>query len=145
MLLALLASAFAAPLLGLVGSAVILGLGIQWFGWRVRAAHRAGEGYGEPVAAAASSAPEARGGPRFAVAILPIIVVVCLNFLLTEDVIRRWDSSYLAQPRFGATSLESVRGLWATILSLIAACGVVVLLRVRSLRKLNESLSAGVM
>ena len=138
-------TAFAAPLLGLVGSAVILGLGIQWFDWRVRAAHRAGEGYGEPVAASASSAPEARGGPRFAVAILPIVVVVCLNFLLTEYVIRRWDSSYLAQPRFGATSLESVRGLWATILSLIAACGVVVLLRVRSLRKLNESLSAGVM
>ena len=137
-------TAFAAPLLGLIGSGVILGLGMAWFDWRVRAAMRAGEGYGELPATATPSDRTGRALPSFAIAITPIVAVVCLNFLVTEFVIRRWDTSYLAHPRYGATTVESVRGLWATILSLIAACAIVVILRVRSLGSLNASLSAGI-
>ena len=135
-------TAFAAPLLGLIGSGVILGLGMAWFGWRVRAAARAGEGYGPELPSAAVG--PAAGLPSFPTAILPIVTVVVLNFFLTESVLRRWDTSYLALPRYGATTADAVRGIWATILSLVAACLVVVLLRVRSAQRLNTSLSAGV-
>lgn len=135
-------TAFAAPLLGSVGAAVILGLGMAWFGWRVRAAARAGEGYGDDPGARDES--RAAAPPPFAVAMLPIAAVVAMNFLLTELVIGRWHCPYLSEPRYGSTTIDAVRGTWATILSLAAATLLVGLLRVRSLRALNDSLSAGV-
>ncbi|RLS30640.1 MAG: GntP family permease [Planctomycetota bacterium] len=135
-------TAFAAPLLGIIGSALMLGLGMAWLSFRARLAARASEGYG----AASGEVPAAaeRGAlPPFAIAILPIVAVVALNFLFTEFVIRRWDTSYLAEPRFGATTVENLRGVWATILAMVSATALLAILRIRSLARLNDALSAG--
>lgn len=133
-------TAFAAPLLGLLGAAVMLGVGMAWLTARARAAARRGEGYAAAEQPARDDDPH-RELPGFGVAILPVLAVVVTNFVLTEHVVGSWDARYLADPRFGATSIEAVRGLWATILSLLAASILVVALRFRSLSKLGHSLS----
>jgi H+/gluconate symporter-like permease len=132
---------FAAPLPGLVGAAVMLGLGMAWLGGRVAAARRVGEGYGENH----RNEPAVDAGrrlPSFLVAVLPIGAVVALAFVLNEFVIGRWDTSYLAQPRFGATKIDAVRGIWATILSLLVAVGLLVVLHSRDAGRLAASVAA---
>lgn len=78
-------TAYAAPRLGGVGAAFILGAGLLYLGWRRRRARAAGEGYGadpvnEPV-------PFDRGRlPHPAVAALPLVLVGVLNRLLTDAI-----------------------------------------------------------
>jgi len=132
---------FAAPLPGLLGAAVMLGLGMAWLGWRVAAARRAGEGYGadhrnEPAVVAD------RRLPPVAVAVLPIGTVVALAFVFNELVIDGWDTAYLAERRFGATTITAVRGIWATILALLVAISLLVVLHVRGRGRLAASLAA---
>jgi H+/gluconate symporter-like permease len=135
-------TAFAAPLLGLFGSGLMLALGMAWLTGRARAAARAGEGYGASDAAEPAAGPAA-GSPSFAIAILPIAAVVACNVVFTEYVLPRWQTGYLAEPRFGGTTFDGVRGTWATILSLVVACLLVAALRFRGAAALNRSLSAG--
>src|SRR6202163_2500075 len=49
---------FAAPGLGIIASAVMLGFGLWWLGRAAAKARRAGEGYGEPAATPAAAADE---------------------------------------------------------------------------------------
>jgi H+/gluconate symporter-like permease len=135
-------TAFAAPLLGLVGSVVMLGLGMAWLTMRARAAARAGEGFG--VAEDGRARDDVPGSmPSFAIAILPVVAVISLNYVLTEHLIPRWNTGYLAEPPFGPTSIDAVRGIWATILALLLASAILVLLRFRSLGQLVKTLTAG--
>ena len=135
-------TAFAAPILGLVGSGLMLGLGMAWLSWRARTAARCGEGFGPPTDIEPAEAAADRM-PPFSLAILPIVTVVACNFVITEFVMPRWQAGYLAELRFGATTLDSVRGIWATIVALLLASVLVAVLRFRSLGKLNDSLAAG--
>lgn len=134
-------TAFAAPVHGLIGAAVTLGLGMAWLTARARAAARAGEGFGadhrnEPTPRADDSPPS------FALAVLPIVIVIALNLLLTCFVVPRWSADYLAEPRFGATTLDGVRGVWATILALLASIGFIIVTHFRG-RRLNQLLADG--
>src|SRR5262249_37322189 len=49
---------FAAPGLGIVASAIMLGFGLWWLGRAERAARRAGEGYGDPDGTALDAAAD---------------------------------------------------------------------------------------
>ena len=115
---------FAAPGLGLIGGAVMLGFGWWWLIRRAAAARRAGEGYGAEDAAtvqpdaAASQAPSAI---PFGMAIAPVVLVIALNYLLATWLWPALDTSYLADARFGATSVQAVRGIWAVVGALGAA------------------------
>lgn len=132
---------FAAPLTGLLGAVIMLGIGMAWLVGRIATARRSGEGYGEnhhnePAVAAG------RRQPPVAIAMLPIATVVALSLVLNEFVIERWDTAYLAEPRFGGTTLGAVRGVWATILALLAAIGLLVVLHVRDSGRLAAALAA---
>ena len=117
---------FAAPGLGLIGGAVMLGVGWWWLAWRASAARRAGEGYG-----AEDTEPQRPDGAPtqtsvavampFGLAIAPVVLVIALNYLLATWLWPALDTSYLADARYGATSVQSVRGLWAVIGALSAA------------------------
>ncbi len=74
---------WAAPWLGVFGSACVLAMGLVWLAWRQRKARAAGEGYGtghgnEPETAAAAPAIHPL------MALLPLIVVGVANFLFTR-------------------------------------------------------------
>ena len=133
---------FAAPVLGIITALVMFGLGQWWLSRQATQARLAGEGYGEHEDAQPAFdkdqrerssgegfdvlmvAPEAppRALPSFVVAISPVVLVIVLNYVFSTMIIPAMDTSYLSETRFGATTVDSVRGVWAIICSLTLAC-----------------------
>jgi H+/gluconate symporter-like permease len=157
---------FAAPGLGIVASAIMLGFGLWWLGRAEAAARRAGEGFGGGDIAADAVAEdqimrerattarefdpaEIRHGrhsdtlPPIGAAVLPLFVVVGVNLLMSLIVLPRLDFSFLAEAHWGATTLSAVIGVWSVALALAAAILALVLINRRRLPKLRESMDAG--
>jgi H+/gluconate symporter-like permease len=118
---------FAAPGLGLVGGVMMLAAGCWWLARRAVAARRAGEGYGDDAAMSSTVRPEeavaAHEVPRmpFGMAMAPVLLVILLNYVLSTWLWPALDTGYLAQARYGPTTVQAVRGLWAVIGALAAA------------------------
>jgi H+/gluconate symporter-like permease len=158
---------FAAPGLGLIAAAIMLGFGLWWLARAEAAARRAGEGYGNdarPAADAAAGDPilrelattarefdpaEIRHGhisatsPPVALAALPLLVVIGVNLLMVMVVLPRLDTSFLAEERWGATSLSAVGGVWAVVVALATAILILIVVNWRRLAALRESMDAG--
>jgi H+/gluconate symporter-like permease len=161
---------FAAPGLGVIAAAIMLGFGLWWLKHAEAAARRAGEGYGDEgaetdgaVEAAAADevvrerattarefdpAEVQRGHqsaavPPIALAALPLVVVIAVNFLMAMLVLPRLDTEFLAEERWGATSLQAVGGVWAVATALAAAILVLIVVNRRRLPALRQSMDAG--
>jgi H+/gluconate symporter-like permease len=157
---------FAAPGLGIVASAVMLGFGLWWLGRAETSARRAGEGFGggsdvapetisdELIRERATTAREfdpaeirhGRHGdaaPPIGLAALPLAVVVSVNLLMSLLVLPRLDFSFLSEERWGATSLSAVVGVWSVAVALTAAILVLILVNRKRLPSLRESMDAG--
>jgi H+/gluconate symporter-like permease len=158
---------FAAPGLGIIAAAVMFGFGTWWLGRASAAASRAGEGYdGDVVASVDAAAADeivrerattarefdpaeighgerADSPPPIALAALPLVVVVVVNFLMAFVVLPRIDASFLAEPQWGATSLQAVGGIWAVITALAAAIATLLLVSGKRLPTLRQSMDAG--
>jgi H+/gluconate symporter-like permease len=157
----------AAPGLGIIAAAIMLGFGLWWLGRVEAAARRKGEGYGMaasvPVDAVADDqmvrerATTAREfdpaeihhglhsdpPPPIALAALPLLVVVSVNVLMSLLVLPRLNVSFLAEERWGATSLSAVGGVWAVVTALAAAIVTVVVVNRRRLPAPRETMDAG--
>ncbi|NLF54188.1 MAG: GntP family permease [Thauera phenolivorans] len=113
--------AFAASGLGLIGGLIMFGLGSWWLSAQARKLMAAGEGYGHHTGEPDREDPNAPR-PGFWVALLPILVVIGLNFLMAKQVLPAIDTSYLAKPEFGGLQdARSLIGIWAIIVALSAA------------------------
>ena len=158
---------FAAPGLGLIASAIMLGFGLWWLGRGEGRARRAGEGYGatidndpdlvvedELVRERANSAREFdpaeinRGKaseikPPILLAALPLAVVIVVNLLMAKVVLPRLDAGFLAEERWGATSLAAVGGVWAVAVALLAAIVTLVIIGWRHLPGLRQTMDSG--
>jgi H+/gluconate symporter-like permease len=155
---------FAAPGLGVIASAVTLAFGMWWLNRATAAARRAGEGYGpDPGGAPAvdekvrehatvagtfdpAEMEHGRRGdtaPPFALAVLPLAVVIAANFLMSLVVLPRLDFSFLAAEAWGNTTAGAVAGIWSVAVALAAGCLTVVAANVRRLPSLRQSLDAG--
>jgi H+/gluconate symporter-like permease len=158
---------FAAPGLGVIASVIMLGFGLWWLQRAEAAARRQGEGYGdvptvsvdvaaenELVRERATTArefdpPEIRHGKHSGIAqpilpaALPLIVVVVVNLLMSLVVLPRLDFSFLANERWGGTSLSAVAGVWSVVVALAAAIATVVSFNWKRLPSLRESMDAG--
>src|SRR6476469_3957070 len=156
---------FAAPGLGFIAAVIMLSFGLWWLGRAEASARRAGEGFGAsvtpavaadqlPVRERATTASEfdpaeiPRGGhikelPPTWVAFLPLVVVILVNLAMSLFVLPALDTIFLAEERFGATSLSAVGGVWAVVVALAAAIAVVVALNYRRLRSLRDTMDAG--
>jgi H+/gluconate symporter-like permease len=138
-------TAFAAPGLGVIAAAIMLGLGLWWLGRAPASARRNGEGYGsvavapdtaaehplirERATTAASFDPiEARRGnisqkgPGTLVAVLPLVVVVLVNLALSS---------------------AALPGVGSVIVALACAIAALALLNRRRLPSLRETFDAG--
>jgi H+/gluconate symporter-like permease len=159
---------FAAPGLGLIASAIMLGLGLWWLHLAERRARRAGEGYSyEGVAQSSAAVADdivreratvarefdpseiTRGGhtaasPPIAIAALPLFVVIAVNLVMSFAVLPRLDAGFLNEARWGSTSLTAVSGVWSVIVALTAANLVLMAINSRRLPKLRETVGAGV-
>ena len=153
---------FAAPGLGLIGGAVMLVLGTAWLVHRAASARKVGEGYGDhaadiaaplqdpanrappaSAAAAPSASASASAAPSLASAIAPIVLVIVLNYLLASWLLPRLDTAYLSEARFGATRIDTLRGIWAVITALAAAIVLLVVLQRSRLPRLSHTLEVG--
>ncbi|MEQ8797812.1 MAG: GntP family permease [Salinisphaeraceae bacterium] len=136
-------TAFAAPVLGLTAAVMMVGGGVLWLNWRLRAARRAGEGYGTGH----TREPEAIDGhvPGFWTALLPIVAVIGVNLVMVRYVMPGWDTGYLGTDAYGNTDFESVRGLWGIIPALLVAGLLVAAVHFRSRAALNRTLTDGAM
>ncbi|MGZ9034634.1 MAG: GntP family permease, partial [Rhodospirillales bacterium] len=156
-------TSFAAPGLGIVAGAMMFALGMLWLGRRAAQARAAGEGYGaheDNLPATGTALREcAQGGgfdireleehpaaadqPPALLALLPVVLVIVTNFAFTTFVIPAMDTGYLAEPLFGATTIESVRGVWSVIVALFIAIVVLIATNWRRLTDLRASLDGG--
>lgn len=131
---------YAAPVFGTVCGILILLGGLLWL--KRQTAAYAHEGYGdnhsnEPVALDVSRLPP------LIIALTPVICVIAANYIFSELLIPAWDTSYLADEHFGATSIDKLRSLWAMIAALLVASLTATFLNWRRLGNLNRTLSAG--
>ena len=83
------------------------------------------------------------GPPPPLVALAPLVVVVAMNFVMNVVVFPRIDASYLAEPRWGATTLSAVAGVWGVSVALALGIIVLVALNRQRLGALRESFDAG--
>ncbi len=158
---------FAAPGLGLIASMIMLGIGLWWLHRAEKTARRANESYGDaPSSTPESAADDERLRGRAATArefdpaeihhghhsevaapvlnaILPLIVVVVINLVMSLVVLPRLDFSFLAEQRWGNTSLSAVAGVWSVIVALAAAIAAVILCNWTRLPALRQTMDAG--
>jgi H+/gluconate symporter-like permease len=81
--------------------------------------------------------------PPIVLAVLPLVVVVIVNLVMSIFILPHIDAAYLAEERWGATSLAAVGGVWAVVVALAAAAVTLVCVNYRRLPALRESLGAG--
>jgi H+/gluconate symporter-like permease len=158
---------FAAPGLGIIASAIMLGFGLWWLRCIEAAARSSGEGYGAETSVTADRAADdelvrerattarefdpaeihrgyhSDAVPSISLAALPLVVVVIVNLLMSLVVLPRLDSSFLAEERWGATSISAVAGVWSVVVALAAAIATVILCNRSRLPALRQSMDAG--
>ena len=159
---------FAAPGLGIIASAIMLGFGLWWLARAETAARRAGEGFGGPVAdrrrrgrarpggararhhrrsastrPRSSTASRSADAPGIVVAVLPLAVVMVVNLTMSLLILPNIDTSFLAEAQWGETSLASVGGVWSVIVALSAAIVVLYVFNRGRLKSLRDTVDAG--
>jgi len=160
---------FAAPGLGIIASAVMLGFGLWWLARAEKAARRAGEGFGGPLPAAMSASDAAHDTvvrerataaqsfdpaevehgqrstelPSIGIAVLPLAVVMVVNLAMSMLILPNLDTSFLAEPEWGSTSIAGVGGVWSVIVALSAAIVVLYAFNRGRLKSLRDTVDAG--
>jgi H+/gluconate symporter-like permease len=81
--------------------------------------------------------------PPIAMAVLPLAVVVVVNLAMSLVVLPRLDFSFLAEARWGGTTLSAVMGVWSVAIALAAAIIVLVFTNRSRLSSLRETVDAG--
>jgi len=156
---------FAAPGLGIIAAAIMLGFGLWWLSRAEASARRAGEGYDEAEVAHGTTTDsqfreratiasefdpaeiehggQAAASPTPLVALLPLVVVILVNLVMSLFVLPRLNTSFLAEERWGGTSLSAVGGVWAVVVALFSAILTLIALNYRRLPSLRASMDAG--
>ena len=154
---------FAAPILGILASAIILGFGLWWLRLIETRARRAGEGYSSETPATAddqfvheraanadnfdpaelSHGRRSAELPSFALSVAPIVIVLAVNLIMSLFVLPRIYTGFLAEPRFGETTLSAVSGAWSVVTALTIASLVLALIHYKRLPELRKTLDAG--
>ncbi|MCS0495563.1 GntP family permease [Ancylobacter sp. MQZ15Z-1] len=157
---------FAAPGLGIIASAIMLGFGLWWLSRAEAGARRAGEGFGASAASVnaalddtvlrerATTAREfdpaeiAHGHlsaerPSIALAALPLALVIVVNLLMSFVILPRLDFAFLGEERWGGITFSAVSGVWSVAVALIVAILATLAINRHRLPKLRETMDAG--
>ena len=158
---------FAAPGLGIVAAIIMLGFGMWWLGRAEAVAKQTGQGYGEDTPGTVEASvndellreratvarefdpAELQHGRRSEIAppllcaALPLAVVVAVNLVMSFAILPRLNVAFLADARWGSTSLPAVAGVWSVVVALAAAIVAVILLNWSRLPALRQTMDAG--
>ena len=159
---------FAAPGLGIIASAVMLGFGAWWLARQQAAAVASGEGFGDGSPKTAREIVEdstlrergttshqfdpaeiahgerAATQPKFTTAVAPIVVVILFNLVLSLIVLPRADLSFLSKPEWGGVAPAAVSGVWSVLIALTLAILTVLVLNWKRISDLRGTMDAGV-
>ena len=158
---------FAAPGLGIIASLIMLGVGLWWLQRAEASARRAGEGFGGEAQAETDRAADdellreratvarefdpaeikrgrrTEGASPVLSSIVPLVVVVAVNLVMSLLVLPRLDFSFLAEQRWGGTSVSAVAGVWSVSVALTAAIVTTIALNWTRLASLRQTMDAG--
>ncbi len=126
--------AYAAPIIGIVGSAVMLFGGLAWLTFRSKKAMAKGEGYGNHKEN--FSKLDQSKLPSFITSIIPIILVLIVNYVLSNYYFPNIDPASMA--KFDL-DLSKVAGTWSLIVSLILAAIVAIILNLKNFTLLSNT------
>ena len=70
-------------------------------------------------------------------------MVVVANLVMSFLVLPRLDTAFLAEPRWGGTTLSAVGGVWSVVAALAAAIVTLLILNGRRLPSLRLTMDAG--
>ena len=135
-------NAFAAPILGIIGSLVMFGLGMLWLQRRAHSAKTVGEGYGIHEDDEVNADNLDPHHTSFMVAMIPLVLVIGINALLTYAVFPSMDFSAL-QAQFKDLDIKGALGLWSIIIALVTAIIALIVLRLGKWTNLQHSLNKG--
>ena len=144
---------FAAPILGVIGGTIMFIGGWLWLQSRAKKANAAGEGYGqhdeEDTGSLGATTKDVSKGQvlsehhiSFTVAMIPLVLVISLNALLTYLIFPSIDFSNL-QTQFPDLNIAGSLGLWSIIISLVVACVVLILLNISHWHNLQKTINRG--
>ncbi len=128
-------TAFAAPVLGIIGGIFILIVGMTYLEWQRRRALAAGEGYGEGHTNEPPPMEHEQLAPAW-LAILPLVFVFGLNKLFTMLIKNGYGASYdLKLPAMAAPvhiSVDKLQAVWAVEGALLAGIIAVIIFAFRA-------------
>jgi H+/gluconate symporter-like permease len=158
---------FAAPGLGILASLVMFGFGMWWLRRAERHASGSGETFddSEPLSVERIVADETlrerattarEFDPAeitrskrsvlplaFLPAVLPLVIVVLVNLVMSIFVLPRLNTSFLSEARWGETSIAAVAGVWAVMTALTVAIVAVLAINYRRMPAVRETMDAG--
>ncbi|OXL28023.1 GntP family permease [Psychrobacter sp. DAB_AL32B] len=141
---------FAAPILGIIGGTIMFICGWLWLQSRAQKANAAGEGYGQhddsDVGGIGGTTTDTNllstHHTSFTVAMIPLVLVIGLNALLTYFIFPSMDFSGL-QTQFPDLNIAGSLGLWSIIISLVVACVVLIVMRIGHWTNLQKTINRG--
>lgn len=134
--------AFAAPVLGIIATVIMFGLGMAWLSFRAKTAKQKGEGYGQHNEHF-KHGEEKKNLPPFIIALAPIIAVLVINYVLSRVIYPSIDGSYLeAEPYL--TTLKAVTGNWSLIIALFVGIIITVVLNFKRFDDVVKTMTTGV-
>ncbi|MDP4091089.1 MAG: GntP family permease, partial [Bacillota bacterium] len=131
---------YAGPILGIVAAIIMFSFGMWWITSRAKKAMAKGEGYGEHKETFADFDESTL--PSFGFALIPILIVLIMNFCLTNFYFKHMDAKWLSGAPYN-TTLSKVAGTWSLILSLIVAIITVIIINRKRFAGIVKSVNSG--
>jgi H+/gluconate symporter-like permease len=101
-------------------------------------------GADQPTGVATAEA-EPRPEPGVAMAFAPVLLVIVVNWAFLNLAIPMMDTAYLGEARYGATSIGTVRGIWAIIVALVVSILFIIATSWRAVADVRRSVNEGTM
>ena len=133
-------NAYAAPIIGLIGTAVMFGGGMLWLTRRAKNALAKGEGYGDHKEDVVKKVDLSKL-PKLTLAITPIILVLVVNYLLGKYLFATMDGAFLKD--FGGIKISSVQGIWSLISALVISIIISLILFWKNLESVTNTVNKG--
>ena len=131
--------AFAAPLMGIFASIMMLTLGMIYLTLRAKSAKSNGEGYGNHKDNIKKEIDEKY--PNIVTAIIPILIIFLTNLFFSKIFYTRINGDYLSKYN---TTLSNISGTWSVIIAIVSADVFLVITNFKKIKNLRTVLDTGV-
>lgn len=130
---------FAAPIIGIFASVLMLTLGMLWLTKRVKSARKNNEGYGKHNDSSIDENYE--NLPNIFRAVTPIIIIFITNLFFSKVYYENINGEYLSSFN---TTLSNVSGTWSVIIAIVLANLFIILTNYKNIKNLKSALDIGV-